>query len=126
MPVDVEGPLFDSRAEAATDDFCDESVEALARRGETLVREGTVVFRQPTGDYRSEVVAEERPGGWSITDNGVVYGPWLAGTTRRNASTGFSGYDHWEDAARELDSDLVRIVTPQLRNYRRKLGSRRR
>jgi hypothetical protein len=125
MSVKTSGPILDGTAPEVTAEFLEESVEALAERGRRLVQENTAVFRHPTGHYRSAIVTEARPGGYAITDGGLVYGPWLAGTTRRNASTGFPGYDHWEEAARELDSDMVRIVTPQLRNYRRKLGGRR-
>lgn len=123
--MQATGPLLDGTAAAVTKEFCDDAVRELAERGRELVQGGTVVFQHPTGSYRNEIRDERRGDGYVITDGGVVYGPWLAGTTRRNQSTGFRGYDHWEDAARELNSDLVRIVTPQLRGYRRKLGGRR-
>lgn len=46
------------------------------------------VIRHPTGYYESQVHAENT----TITDGGVIYGPWLEGVGSRNRTTRFKGY----------------------------------
>ena len=122
VDVDYDGPLFDGRAEIYTDDFCEESEEHLARQGARYVREfADGHFRQRTGAYESRVKAQRSRGAWEVTDQRSDYGPWLAGTSKRNKRNEFKGYPHWREARELLDADAVRIVEPVLRRYRRRL-----
>jgi hypothetical protein len=43
------------------------------------------VLQHPTGYYQSKITVERAGTGYRVTDQGVVYGPWLEGTGSRNA-----------------------------------------
>lgn len=61
----------------------------VADEGAKLIRNRlNTVLRHQTGFYRSHIQGE----GDRITDNGVVYGPWLEGVGSRNRTTRFKGY----------------------------------
>lgn len=117
VTVRQRGPLFDGRARAALDDFIGEAVEAVADAGVLEVREQLDrVLRNPTGHYRSRIAVEDRATDDRavVGDQGVVYGPWLAGVTSRNVETGFPGYGHWQDTTRELTDRAAEIAQREL------------
>ncbi len=124
MDISMRGPVFDGRAEAAARRFCDEAVRAVAQEGVGVVRgELHAVLRHPTGYYESRVRADRVHGDdWSVSDGGVVYGPWLAGTSSRNRTTKFKGYTHWRRATQRLQARAAgiaqRTLPPFLREMR--------
>jgi hypothetical protein len=91
--VDASGPLFDGRAEKMMHDASDESARSIAVLGASMVRTNlNSVLRRQTPYYRLRVEAQPEHPGWKITDQGVIYGPWLEGTGSRNRTTRFKGY----------------------------------
>lgn len=92
--VQVSGPLFDGRADKAAQEACDEAERSVSIIGASMVRTalaGTLKVQRPY--YRTRVEAQPDPPGWKITDQGVIYGPWLEGTGSRNfPKTRFKGY----------------------------------
>lgn len=91
--VNVSGPLFDGRAERALA----AAVEA------TAVWAGPWVADQvrarvaasavaDTGAYASRLTISRTADTVVVSDRGVIYGPWLEGTSRRNQTTRFRGY----------------------------------
>jgi hypothetical protein len=108
--------------EYLTDEFLDESEEVLARQGARLVREFAADhIRKNRNHYTSRIRAEANGGRWSVTDQRSDYGPWLAGSSKRNRRSKFKGYPHWDEARAELNRDKIEIVAPKLRAYRRRL-----
>jgi hypothetical protein len=115
MSIEVTrtGPLFDGRAEAAARDIVNEMEDEVAELGVDLVRVRlSRVLKNPTGYYRSKVTAIDG----RVTDQRVVYGPWLEGTGSRNKKTKFKGYHTFRLTRQELDSkvpDVADRVVPK-------------
>ena len=95
----------------------EEAIIDIVARGEELVKDqlkpghGLV-----TGHYRRSIHGEldnSRHG--TIHDSEVVYGPWLEGTSSRNASTRFKGYSMFRRARQQLDREKNDIVSRQMR-----------
>lgn len=113
---------WEDEYEFLTDEFLDDAEEQLARTGARLVRDyASSHIRGGRGAYVRRIRAEGTGGRWAVTDQRSDYGPWLAGSSRRNRRSEFKGYPHWDEAREELNRDKVRIVAPQLRGYRARL-----
>lgn len=122
VDMDFDAPF--EEWEYLTDEFLDDSEEILARTGARYVREfADSHIRDNRGHYVKRVRQEQRGARWVITDQRSDYGPWLAGTSRRNRKSKFKGYPHWREARELLDNDKVKIIEPVLRGYRRRLRS---
>ena len=66
-----------------------------------------------TGNYRRNVHVDPVKVGSNtgkIHDSGVVYGPWLEGTSSRNLSTRFPGYSSFRKTKDYLDKLAPRIL----------------
>lgn len=104
--VETLGPLFDKDAKGVVERWLEKGVQRIVELGEQ--RLDLMLRPRPAGVFLS--VAEAKPGKAStgnyrrnvhgrvsnlegiLTDGGVVYGPWLEGTSRRNQTTRFKGY----------------------------------
>ncbi len=61
----------------------------------------------------------------TLDDGGVVYGPWLEGTSRRNQTTRFKGYASFRRTKDWLNKSAVpKIIRAHLGKLRRGLGGR--
>lgn len=92
---------------------------AGAERAEQLIQShlGTVL-RNPTGFYQSQIGVRRSNGDWAVTDNNVVYGPWLEGTGSRNAPvTSFRGYRTFRHVAQMMDRQIQRIGERLLQRF---------
>ncbi len=102
--VVTSGPLFDGRADRAASDACDEAEQRVATLGAATTRHMlSEVLRVETPYYRLQVEAQAEPPGWKITDQGVIYGPWLEGTGSRNRTTRFKGYATFRRATQVIN-----------------------
>jgi hypothetical protein len=96
--VELKGPVFSGAVPDIIRDGVDNVEHEIAKAGEQrlhqlLVRGATFKPNgQSTGAYNSAVRTELVDGDALITDGGMVYGPWLEGTSSRNQSTRFKGY----------------------------------
>jgi hypothetical protein len=89
----TSGPIFDGRAQRAVTAYTDAAERRIADVGVAMVRaELDVVLQNPTGFYESQIQADRLAGDSIVTDGGVIYGPWLEGTSERNRTTRFRGY----------------------------------
>lgn len=101
IDIDMRGPLFDGRAERAIDRACDEARDNIADFAEERVLMGTSAnFKTRTPYYETRVTTERVSSEVAlVTDQGVIYGPWLEGVGSRNrARPGFPGYHFWRAA----------------------------
>ncbi|MFI0236327.1 hypothetical protein [Streptomyces sp. NPDC016845] len=116
IDVSSRGPIFDGRARAAANQYVDRLERDLAETGVELVREELhKVLKHPTGYYESRITVER---GHIVTDQGVVYGPWLAGLGSRNFPvTRFRGYQHWRRAVERLRARRQSVAERLLRRY---------
>lgn len=108
--VSTKGPLFDGRARKIMQQFIRETTEDVSQLGVTMVHQRLGnVLQHPSGHYVSTVVTDRASNDRvDITDHGVIYGPWLEGTSSRNQSTRFKGYATF----RKTKGQLSRRVRP--------------
>lgn len=68
-----------------------------------------------TGHYRRSIhgVTEHLHG--RIDDSGVVYGPWLEGTSSRNETTRFKGYASFRRVGQALVREAPRVLESEIR-----------
>lgn len=111
VAVNMNVALLGERGRAALDRFHEEAVEEvsaqlLADWHDNLNRS----IRHPTPYYETQLtIAPVSDTIASVTDRGVIYGPWLEGTSERNRTTRFKGYSALR---RARQSTVARI--PQL------------
>lgn len=118
--VDASGPMFDGRAVSALSAFEDAAIQEVAERGKDMIlAEFGTVLKHPTGYYESQVRTDRQVDDWTINDGGVVYGPWLEGTSSRNDSTRFKGYSTFRRVKQRLTGRsggiAERVLQPFLR-----------
>lgn len=113
MPITIKskGPVFDSRIDTLIDQALDSAEQKLAKTALQRLRGMfRAHFRHPTGHYESQVHIEEFGMGYTVTDGGMVYGPWLEGVSLRNAETRFKGYSSFRKVRDTIDGDAT-VVT---------------
>ena len=91
--VTESGPFLEGRGGPIVKAFMDEAKQKVADTGvnELHARMGKA-YKERTGAYESHIVTEVQKNDRVITDNFVIYGPWLEGTSRRNETSRFKGY----------------------------------
>ena len=94
------GPLFSGQTSRLIALAIDAAEEEIATMSATHLQGdlGAPPFKNPTGWYRSHITPKRLGIAWVVQDSGVVYGPWLAGTSSRNRTSRFKGYQHWRRA----------------------------
>lgn len=122
LEIDVSGPLFDGRAEAAVQDFLRDAAEEVARVGEGDVQSVLrVVLRHPTGRYQGSIVIERQGNDRVIHGDRVIYGAWLEGVGSRNRTTRFKGYATFRLVTQALRDKVGWIVLPVLISHLRRM-----
>jgi hypothetical protein len=124
MPsVTVSGPLFDGRANAAVDAFVEDAKRDVAAQGysEWMTNLNRSI-RHPTPYYETQVTVTQRGADQVVHDRGIVYGPWLEGTSSRNRTTRFPGYHSAARATVALEAKKQAIVENTLRRHIGKMG----
>lgn len=103
VKVTRRGPLFNRGLDKAVKVGLEDARHEVATDGVIEVRQQLAhVLKHPTGYYQRHI-AERRAGAVEVVhDSGVIYGPWLAGASRRNQATRFKGYAHWRRATQAL------------------------
>lgn len=79
-------------------------------------------IRNPTPYYETQIVVERQSSDWIVHDRGIIYGPWLEGTSERNQTTRFKGYHAFRDAEARVEGSLDQILAPILAKYMARLG----
>jgi hypothetical protein len=92
--VDMDVRLLGPAGRAAIDRFNEEAVDEVS--GQLLADWHGFLnasIREPTPYYETQLTIQRvAPTIARVTDRGVVYGPWLEGTSSRNRTTRFRGY----------------------------------
>lgn len=123
ITVSANGPLFTGALGRAIHAAAvDEILQEIAEVGANHLKDdlGVPPFKNPTGFYRSNIVQQRRGDYWTITDSGVVYGPWLAGVGSRNATSRFKGYKHWRRLQQFLRKEAPVVASKQIRRIIRR------
>ena len=116
MDVDVRrsGPFFTIR-ESRMDIILRAAEDAVAEVAfEEVHRIMDASFKNPTGFYESQVVIDRQIDDVVITDQGVVYGPWLEGVGSMNKVTRFKGYAMFRRAAKLAQATAAQVAEPDV------------
>ena len=118
VTVTKHGPLFSGQASAAVTAFLNEATTSVADEGVNMVHAQLgSVLRHPTGYYESRIVTDRATDGSTVTDSGVIYGPWLEGVSSRNQSTRFKGYATFRRITQKLQDKAGPIANETLRRF---------
>lgn len=117
MIITTHGPFFEPGAR-------EESMTMLAGQSSGEVGQQALAdvhgnlnafIRHPTPYYETQV-ALGRSGAFAVVgDHGVIYGPWLEGTSKRNATTRFKGYASFRKATQSTNAKVPQLVEPHVR-----------
>ncbi len=93
VTINLSGPWFDGLAPGMVTAMLDEmkyaiAAQVLADWHQNLDRS----LQHPTPYYETQITLQQRVDDWVVHDRGIVYGPWLEGTSSRNRTTRFRGY----------------------------------
>ena len=111
VSVSRHGPVFDGRAEKALDDAADDIEVRTAYFGASLIRSRMdQTFRHQTPYYRLQNQARRDGAHWKVSDNGVIYGPWLEGVGSRNRTTRFKGYANYRRSLAAIQRHMDEIA----------------
>jgi hypothetical protein len=131
IDIKLEGPLFDTiKSEKIMRQAVKNTVDNLIEIGEQKLdktlrpRPGGVYLsiqeaqkgKASTGNYRRNVHGEVKRGMGTaayvgkIHDSDVVYGPWLEGTSSRNKTTRFKGYQSFRKTQDWIEKTQARKI----------------
>lgn len=113
------GPMFNGRTAAAMHTYADQVGYLVATYGEDQVQQRLgQVLQHPTGYYQSKITVERQGSGYRVSDQGVIYGGWLEGTSSRNQTTSFKGYQSFRRSKAMTDQKAPGIAAELLARYK--------
>jgi hypothetical protein len=119
----TSGPLFDHTADLLAEQMCQEiEVEVGDAGAELIVARLGEVLQHKTGFYQSHIAARPDGRDVKITDQGIVYGPWLEGTGSRNRTTRFKGYATFRRSVQDIRRRAEGISERVSAAYVRRMG----
>ncbi len=125
--VICSGPILDGTA----DQVLDELRDTIAHRGADWAKEQLEAVPmdktgRARGGFQENLNVVQRSAGWAVPApmiTGVVWGPWLEGTSKRNTTTRFKGYHLFRDVREELrDGKAQEIADKALEEFLPRLG----
>jgi len=126
--VTLSGPLFDGTARQAAAEFTASLVKEVAEIGRDWIRLDTDRMTKSGSDTGAAAAGVELAGSgmqWVIS-GGVREGryswPWLEGTSRRNASTGFAGYGTFRRTRLRMRTQVTPFAQQKLNEYLPRMG----
>jgi hypothetical protein len=137
IDVEISGPLFKKGAKI-TRDAMEDAVQELVELGEDRLDRGlrpgpAGLFlsaakarpgRASQGHYRRNVQGESEGLKGRIDDGGVIYGPWLEGTSSRNQSTRFKGYGAFRLVGQWLEKKSDEVMEKHARKAVQRMKGR--
>lgn len=113
VTVTKRGGVFTAGASGIVDRYHQEMMMDTATAGTAMVRQRLQsVLKHPTGYYSSQIRERSTGNGAEVTDSGVIYGPWLEGTSRRNQTSRFKGYATFRRTAQDLEKAAPKVAGP--------------
>jgi hypothetical protein len=129
--VIVTGPVFDGEASLAVHRFLEEAKDEIAQIGQTWIKTEAEGFDRSGrgGTGRAAAGVEVRSeGAIRIIRGGIREGeyawPWLEGTSRRNADTGFRGYHTFRRTRLRMRRQAAEYTQKLLEKYLPEMGGR--
>lgn len=104
ITISTHGALFtEGEPKRVVDKFLRDTREEVGQRGLALLKDRMgATFKHPTGHYEAQVTLDRREDDVLITDHFVIYGSWLEGTSTRNKTTRFKGYQNFRKVRLQL------------------------
>lgn len=122
--ISRSGPLFDGRVGKALDAAADDIEQRTAYFGAALIRSRMdMTFRRQTPYYRLQNQARRDGAHWKISDNGVIYGPWLEGIGSRNKTTRFKGYSNYRRSVQQIQLRMNEIAQGSIGTHLSQVGA---
>lgn len=125
--VEISGPLFSPRARQIGHDWAEgvtARVAAYALERVMFNLDGSL--KDPTPYYETQInIRDVTLTDRRVNDSGVIYGPWLEGTSTRNTRTRFKGYASFRRAASDTRANMDKLVEDETRRIVQRLGGGR-
>jgi hypothetical protein len=120
------GPMMSQGASGIVrntlDEACREVIQTASAGVHTILN---ARIKHPTPYYETQITVETMPGTYIVHDRGIVYGPWLEGTSGRNQVTRFKGYHAFSESYSIVADSADDIVEPFFDRARAKLDGQR-
>lgn len=115
----ARGPFFDGMAQVAITAFLHEAVQEIAAQALAEWHHNlNASLVHPTPYYETQIMVQAVSSLTSVVhDRGIVYGPWLEGTSSRNQSTRFKGYASLRRAWQTTQSKVVPLAAAALARF---------
>lgn len=123
----VSGPLANGDADKAAEEWATNTTQALADKGVELLRSYPMnktgraagAFQGALKVTRVSPTQTRIPG---PQEKGVVWSPWLEGTSKRNETTKFKGYGLFRKTRLQLQKMAPQIAQEQLDKVISRMG----
>lgn len=104
--VELVGPYFQAGQQVVTPQILNQIELACAQYAlERVQQRMSETFQNPTGYYQNHVALDlSTRDAVVVSDHGVVYGPWLEGTSERNQRSRFKGYSNFRLAKQDANT----------------------
>lgn len=124
VTVSSTGPLFDGRFRGAMDGIVEEIVDVVASYALERVHHGLdKSIRHPTPYYETQITQQRISATEEMVhDRGIVYGPWLEGTSRRNQTSRFKGYRVFQTVRHQVEQHAPELAGQVVSRNIAKLG----
>lgn len=124
ITVSFSGPFFSGRFPGLMEDIIEDAQTELGNRVlERVQYHLDVQIQRPTPYYETQII-QQRVGRYEVVhDRGIIYGPWLEGTSRRNARSRFKGYASFRKARDEIVRQAPGIIDNVIRRNLGRLGA---
>jgi hypothetical protein len=116
--ITATGPLFTGGAARVGRDIAQEAAWLIGTKANSevhLLLDRSI--KHPTPYYETQVTQQRRGDDVVVHDRGVIYGPWLEGTSSRNQSTRFKGYASFRRATQAVDKQAVGWIADVAQRY---------
>ncbi|MFB4312932.1 hypothetical protein [Actinomadura sp. 21ATH] len=122
IDVRLRGPLLTGAPERDVDAFLADAQQTVANQALADVHQILdASIRNPTPYYETQLIVQRLEPDVVVHDRGIVYGPWLEGTSSRNRTTRFKGYAAFRRARDSVDRQVPQLVAHQLRQLLQRL-----
>lgn len=112
------GPIFDGRAPAVIAAYLDDVLTEVGGQGladvHQILNEN---IKHPTPYYETQIISQRVSVDQVVHDRGIIYGPWLEGTSTRNQTTRFKGYHAFRNARNNLAAKVPELADHVLQKY---------
>lgn len=103
-----KGAIANGKGDRLVTTATSDAEEDMAQVGLNAIRARLgMVLRNPSGYYESRVTTDVTTDGLVISDGGVVYGPWLEGSSSRNSRSRFKGYWTFRTVTQDIGQKLT-------------------